>query len=1502
MALSIDQFINEISSSGMIPAAELFSWMSSIADADRPKTSEELARQLVKQKKLTKFQAEQIYAGQGKSLTLGNYLILDKLGQGGMGVVLKAMHRRMERIVALKVMSQTGMKSPDAGQRFHREVKAAAKLVHPNIVVAHDADEANGTHFLVMEYIEGTDLSAFVKKHGPMTTEQAVACIVQAARGLQFAHENGVIHRDIKPSNLLLARRDRIHAVGTDESGYYERDVIKILDMGLARIEGAESAQGELTTTGAVLGTVDYMAPEQALSAKSADARSDIYSLGITLWYLLTGRVAYEGDSLMAKLLAHRDAPVPSLSDVATFARTWDESEKPHVLANVATGYADVDAVFRKMVAKQPRDRYQSMTEVIRDLERCLAGTAVIAISQPTNGDHCPETSPIGASANSEKTASLLSAAEAETVMLPGGKVKADSHAELSLTLDEVRLPSTASGGWVNRTRLALFGSIAGALIAIVAFVMSRSGQPDQRLGQVDSSIANSGISEPNNVALKATHGLPDKPSVPDFALEFDFLRHPSTRVEIPLESLDPNLPWTLEGYIQPADIPDHNEGLPAIFEGDPWQLILSHWTLRLVEQSGSLNEQPNRTPNVIAQKLAEKWRGRRVHLAGVFDGKQAALFVDGQLIGKAPPKFLPKQHRGKLFLGARFSGLMDEWRISKVARYDDDFTPPLRYESDADTVALFHFDDGDGDRLRDSSGNNHHGEITDATWVRSDTAPPNYALQFSKFEHRVELPAFKPKADETHTLEAFVTPAKEQLPEKTWGHFICLKDQLTLQMYGENVSSFSARFNHPNRELGHFNTGTAKLLRGRRTHIAGVQATGNILFFVDGKLVNVTRTEGKTLEETKHPGVIGGGTGSMGFFDGVIDEIRISNTARYEKDFTPESRFKTDEKTLALYHCDEGTGIELMDSSGNNRHGKLFGATWVKGDEPSSALPPLRSPATTRKPPLAKAPFTSMQARTHQETWAAHLNVPRETTNSAGGKLVLIPPGEFLMGSSDEQLGAIIKEVEQLNLGRETIDRILKQERPQHRVVLTRPFFLGATEVTIGQFKKFAETTGLKTYAETSAAEDQSRTYLKPGYPATDESPVSCVRWNEAVAYCRWLSDIEKTNYRLPTEAEWEYACRAGTRTLWSWGDDPKVAEKFAWMQSNSEGLAHPVASRQPNPFGLFDMHGNLSEWCQDRLDETWYARSPVTDPIAHSGTHTNVRGGAFTHFAITRSAYRAAYTPDNFHPLRGFRVMREIDSPQEQPSADCRAAEWVIAQGGSVMVFGQEKWIVSTNDLPPSGLRLMHVKLGRLLSSRDTDLVPLRSLNNVVSVEMNSSNVSAAGIAGLESIPAVEHVGLSGVQLGDERVAALARLKTLKQLGLHGVELTPEQCATPAATRPSPSDEQPTDQRRRSGRTSAAHQLDAARTPRNSGHGRGCVRTPESFAQLQDSMGRRSQVTQTYNSSEVALEQPLHRTQCLPSWAHSPNLRLHHLLPRRASDQPAQRTRRRWPVGRSG
>jgi len=356
VVVSLQQFVENLARSGLMSAGEVSAFLRGRPAEKQPEDAQTLAQALVQAGKLTKYQALMLYQGRPKGLVFGEYTVLDKLGQGGMGVVLKAQHRRMKRFVAVKVLPAAAMKSAGAVKRFYREVEAAAKLNHPNIVQAYDAGEHEGLHYLVMEYVEGRDLASVVKEQGPLEVRQALDCILQAAKGLAYAHGEGVVHRDIKPGNLLLDKK------GT----------VKILDMGLARVAlavgGDAQSDERLTQSGQVMGTCDYMAPEQAEDTRKADQRSDVYSLGCTLYRLLTGKVPYGGDSLMQVLLAHRDAPIPSL-----------ETARPEVPAGVA-------AIFEKMVAKRPEDRYPSVLEVIADIEAFLGDERCPPLPVPAPG------------------------------------------------------------------------------------------------------------------------------------------------------------------------------------------------------------------------------------------------------------------------------------------------------------------------------------------------------------------------------------------------------------------------------------------------------------------------------------------------------------------------------------------------------------------------------------------------------------------------------------------------------------------------------------------------------------------------------------------------------------------------------------------------------------------------------------------------------------------------------------------------------------------------------------------------------------------------------------------------------------------------------------------------------------------------------------------------------------------------------------------------------------
>src|SRR5262249_53848635 len=224
---------------------------------------------------------------------MGRYEILQRIGAGGMGAVYKAVHLDLGREVAIKVMPPEMAAKPENIGRFRREAQLAAKLRHENIVTLYEVGESNGMHFLAMEYVEGTDLHNYIQQKGHLEPEEARKIAIQATKALALAHRHGIIHRDIKPSNFLMTVQD----------GRY---IVKLTDFGLARI--AEDQDFNLTRSGTTIGTVDYISPEQARNSRAADIRSDIYSLGCTVYHMLTGRPPFFEGDLTERLLKHVEA------------------------------------------------------------------------------------------------------------------------------------------------------------------------------------------------------------------------------------------------------------------------------------------------------------------------------------------------------------------------------------------------------------------------------------------------------------------------------------------------------------------------------------------------------------------------------------------------------------------------------------------------------------------------------------------------------------------------------------------------------------------------------------------------------------------------------------------------------------------------------------------------------------------------------------------------------------------------------------------------------------------------------------------------------------------------------------------------------------------------------------------------------------------------------------------------------------------------------------------
>jgi serine/threonine protein kinase len=331
----VDEFLDLVRKSGVVDEKRLDAYMERARATGLPPDLGKFAGILVRDGILTHFQAEQFLQGKWRRFTIGKYKVLERLGSGGMGSVYLCEHKFMRRRVAVKVLPAAKADDPAALERFYREARAVAALDHPNIVRAYDIDQDEKLHFLVMEYVDGTSLQEVVKKHGAMDVTRAAHYIAQSAVGLQHAYQTaGLVHRDIKPGNILV-----------DRNG-----VVKILDMGLARFFHDEEDILTKKYDENVLGTADYLAPEQALDSHSVDIRADIYSLGATFYYVLTGSTPFTEGTVAQKLIWHQTRhPKP--------VRTL-RSEVPEALAQV----------LEKMMAKNPAERYQSPADITQAL------------------------------------------------------------------------------------------------------------------------------------------------------------------------------------------------------------------------------------------------------------------------------------------------------------------------------------------------------------------------------------------------------------------------------------------------------------------------------------------------------------------------------------------------------------------------------------------------------------------------------------------------------------------------------------------------------------------------------------------------------------------------------------------------------------------------------------------------------------------------------------------------------------------------------------------------------------------------------------------------------------------------------------------------------------------------------------------------------------------------------------------------------------------------------
>jgi serine/threonine-protein kinase len=412
-----------IGRSGILPDREYRSVRARVKSGEYPSEPLALVERLVQDEVVTRYQADRLVQGKERGLVVDRYVILDRLGEGGMGRVYKAQHRLMGRVVALKVIAPRYAARMRSVARFQREIKLIGRLDHPNIIRAYDADQIGSAFYFVMEYASGETLGQLLERRGPLPLDEVIDYTLQAALGLEHAHRQGIVHRDIKPSNLLLT----------------DARQIKVLDLGLGTLTDASEKTSFATVAGRAVGTIDFMSPEQANGSK-VDGRSDLFSLGCTMYVLLTGRTPFPGDTDLDRLVRRLKGPSVPITDF--------RSDLPPAAVGI----------LEKLLARQPEDRFPTAAQAAEGLRALM-----------NDGPTPSNDNPLAPGPPEPTTPALTSETTTESISWPNQPVTSSEGLVPSLVSSEVIADHSAFHATNTRARYSRRVVLAALLVLSLA-------------------------------------------------------------------------------------------------------------------------------------------------------------------------------------------------------------------------------------------------------------------------------------------------------------------------------------------------------------------------------------------------------------------------------------------------------------------------------------------------------------------------------------------------------------------------------------------------------------------------------------------------------------------------------------------------------------------------------------------------------------------------------------------------------------------------------------------------------------------------------------------------------------------------------------------------------------------------------------------------------------------------------------------------------------------------